>query len=40
MGVCNDYVAHPLRQFDKPEKEVVYEYVDIIRGMISEYENR
>lgn len=40
MGVCNDYVAHPLRQFEKPQKDVIYEYVERIREMISSYENQ
>lgn len=40
MGICNDYAAHPLRQLDKPQKEAIYEYVDRIRDMISDYENR
>ena len=39
MKICNDYVAHPLRQFEGAQKDVMYEYVERIKGMISDYEN-
>ena len=38
MGICNDYVAHPIRQFDKSDKDLIFEYVEKIRSMINDYE--
>lgn len=34
LGVCNDYVAHPMRQFEGTEKEVIVDYVKEIKEMI------
>jgi 4-hydroxy-tetrahydrodipicolinate synthase len=28
MGICNDYMAHPIRKFDKAERKLIQEYVE------------
>ena len=28
MGICNDYMAHPLRKFDEPERKRIKEYIE------------
>ena len=35
MNICNDYVAHPLRQFDYADRNTVENYVEEIKEMIS-----
>lgn len=34
MGICNDYVAHPLRQFNYADRNTIENYVEDIREMI------
>jgi 2-dehydro-3-deoxy-D-pentonate aldolase len=34
MNICNDYVAHPLRQFEGSEREAIVNYVEEIKEMI------
>jgi 4-hydroxy-tetrahydrodipicolinate synthase len=33
LGICNDYVAHPLRQFEGPDREAIVSYVEEIKEM-------
>jgi 4-hydroxy-tetrahydrodipicolinate synthase len=35
MNICNDYVAHPLRQFGYSERNSIENYVEEIKEMIS-----
>ena len=40
MGICNDYVAHPLRKFDEPERKAISKHVEEINYMIENTANR
>lgn len=39
MGICNDYVAHPLRKFDEPERKIISKHVEDINYMIANTAN-
>jgi 2-dehydro-3-deoxy-D-pentonate aldolase len=34
MEICNDYVAHPLRPFEGPDREAIAQYVEEIKEMM------
>lgn len=34
MGICSDYVAHPLRTFDNGEREHIKQYIEEIKEMM------
>jgi 2-dehydro-3-deoxy-D-pentonate aldolase len=34
LEICNDYVAHPLRTFEGPDREAIIQYVEEIKEMI------
>ena len=33
MGICNGYLAHPLRQFEGAEREAIVHYVEEVKDM-------
>ena len=34
LGICNDYMAHPLRQFKGLDREAIVNYVEKIKEMM------
>jgi 2-dehydro-3-deoxy-D-pentonate aldolase len=34
LEICNDYVAHPLRTFEGPDREMIVQYVEEIKELM------
>jgi 4-hydroxy-tetrahydrodipicolinate synthase len=34
LGICNDYLAHPLRKFEGEDREAIVNYVEEIKEMM------